>query len=97
MGNKLSHSDDKKAFTAAIKSGDIESIQHIVTSHPEFFESKLQKESGNTPIHVAVLLKDYALLKLFVDFTSTRQVPTNPNLEGILMTSETSSLKILII
>ncbi|GAX78912.1 hypothetical protein CEUSTIGMA_g6351.t1 [Chlamydomonas eustigma] len=70
MGNKLSHSEDKKTLTIAIESGDLESIQHIVTSHPEFFKSKLQKESGNTPIHVAVLLKDYAVLKLFITFSN---------------------------
>ena len=73
MGNKLSsshHHKDKLALTDALQRGDVDGVEQVVASHPEFFASRLDKTTGNNPLHVAVLNADHNILAHLVSFAS---------------------------
>ncbi|GAX78914.1 hypothetical protein CEUSTIGMA_g6353.t1 [Chlamydomonas eustigma] len=71
MGNQASHHKDKRFLNDALANGDVSSVDQVVASHPEFFSSRLEKGTGNNPMHVAVILRHHHILLHLVSYASS--------------------------
>ena len=71
MGAKQSaHHQDKSRLNEALAHGDVSAVDDVVASHPEFFKSRLEKATGNNPMHVAVIRREHEILRHLVSFAT---------------------------
>ncbi len=75
MGANSSHHHHKRVLSEALATGNVGTVDQVVEEHPEFFSSRLDKDQGNNPMHVAVIMRNHAILQHLVSYASGSRPP----------------------